>query len=172
MKKSLPRLTLVASVLLLAGCVAAVLMPTQRQLMWALLKPLVGFDPNQVKLFEQPIVKQRMTALLGGHYETTMQLLRTADQLQQEGPLFFIVSRYTPIPAIAEGAGLVWNSDTNQMAALLRKGNAAEVFVDAAQQAVITAANNEVQKVIPQWPVILQPWLNPDSSAIYRSDSN
>lgn len=128
--------------------------------MWAVLKPLVGFDPNEVNLFEQPVVKQRMTALLGERYDTAMRLLRTANQLQQEGPLFFVVSHFTPLPEIAEAAGLVWNSETNQMAALLRKGNVAEVFVDAAKQAVITSANDEVQKVIPQWPGVLRPWLD------------
>ena len=33
--------------------------------MWALLKPLVGLDPNDVGLFEQPLIKNRMQELLG-----------------------------------------------------------------------------------------------------------
>ena len=90
-------LPVVALCLLLAGCLApALLMPSSSQLMWALLKPLVGFDPNQVNLFEQPIVRNRMVALLGPNYDTTMQLLRTANELRKEGPLFYVVSRYTP----------------------------------------------------------------------------
>ena len=41
-------LPVVALCLLLAGCIApALLLPSSGQLMWALLKPLVGFDPNQ-----------------------------------------------------------------------------------------------------------------------------
>ena len=61
-------LPVVALCLLLAGCLApALLMPSSSQLMWALLKPLVGFDPNQVNLFEQPIVRNRMVALLGAN---------------------------------------------------------------------------------------------------------
>jgi hypothetical protein len=169
MKKIGVRLTLAALALYLTACVVPALMPSQSALMWAILKPLVGFDPNQVNLFEQPLVKQRMTALLGDHYNTAIQLLRTANQLQQEGPLFFVVSRFTPIPEIAEGAGLVWNSDTNQMAALLRKGEVAQVFVDTAQQAVVTAANNEIQKVVPVWPTVLQPWLKGEQQILQRT---
>jgi hypothetical protein len=165
MKKNFARLVLATFVLSLGACVVPALMPSQSALMWAILKPLVGFDPNQVNLFEQPLVKQRMTALLGDRYHTAMQLLRTANQLQQEGPLFFLVSRFTPIPEIAEGAGLVWNSDTNQMAALLRKGEVAQVFVDSAQAAVVTAANHEIQKVVPAWPTVLQPWLKLEQQA-------
>lgn len=165
MKRSRIRVALVAlaAALLLAACAAPVLlMPSSGQLMWAVLKPLVGFDPNTVNLYEQPIVKQRMTALLGEHYGTALTLLRTATQLQQEGPLFFVVSRYTPIPEIAEGAGLVWNSDTNQMAALLRRGNVAEVFAEKIQRAVIADASQTVQQAVitaPVWPTALKPWV-------------
>lgn len=159
MKKILSRLSLSALALLLAACAPMLLMPSQSQLMWALLTPLVGIDPNQVNLFEQPIVKQRMTALLGERYDTTMQLLRTASRLQQEGPLFFVVSRLTPIPEIAEGAGLVWNSETNQMAALVGDGKVAEVFAETAHRAVITQANNAIQEAVPVWPAVLQTWL-------------
>ena len=159
MKKILSRLSLSALALLLAACAPMLLMPSQSQLMWALLTPLVGIDPNQVNLFEQPIIKQRMTALLGERYDTTMQLLRTASRLQQEGPLFFVVSRLTPIPDIAEGAGLVWNSETNQMAALVGDGKVAEVFAETAHRAVITQANNAIQEAVPVWPAVLQTWL-------------
>ncbi len=159
MKKILSRLSLSALALLLAACAPMLLMPSQSQLMWALLTPLVGFDPNQVNLFEQPIIKQRMTALLGERYDTTVQLLRTASRLQQEGPLFFVVSRLTPIPDIAEGAGLVWNSETNQMAALVGDGKVAEVFAETAHRAVITQANNAIQEAVPVWPAVLQTWL-------------
>ena len=36
--------------LLLSGCVAPLLAGAQTQLMWALLKPLVGFDPSIMAL--------------------------------------------------------------------------------------------------------------------------
>lgn len=66
---------------LLGGCLApAMLLPSSSQLMWALLTPLVGFDPNRVNLFEQPVCpRNRMVALLGKHYDPTMRLLRTAN---------------------------------------------------------------------------------------------
>lgn len=134
--------------LMLSACVAPLLMmsPTS-QLMWALLKPLVGFDPNEANLFEQPLIKDRMTAMLGPNYESTMQLLKTADELQQEGPLFYVVSRYAPVPDVAKQAGMVWNADTNQLAVMVQKGDGAtQVFGEN-----LTAAT-------PTWPSAMQGW--------------
>ncbi|MGY3877251.1 hypothetical protein ACW5WK_07365 [Aeromonas enteropelogenes] len=134
--------------LMLSACVAPLLMmsPTS-QLMWALLKPLVGFDPNEVNLFEQPLIKDRMTAILGPNYDTTMQLLKTANELQQEGPLFYVISRYAPVPDIAKQAGMVWNSQTNQMSVLLQKG-------DGSTQ---TFGEN-LAATAPVWPSAMQSW--------------
>jgi hypothetical protein len=144
--------------LLLSACAAPLLvLPTQGQLMLALLEPLVGFDPNTVNLFEQPPVRQRMTALLGARYDAALQVLRTADQLKREGPLFYVVSRYTPIPELLEGAGLVWNSDTNQLAALLYKGDTREIFAETVARKVEAGAEAAVRTVTPVWP--LEPWL-------------
>jgi hypothetical protein len=179
-ERSVPRkyslLPVVALCLLLAGCLApALLMPSSSQLMWALLKPLVGFDPNQVNLFEQPIVRNRMVALLGPNYDTTMHLLRTANELRKEGPLFYVVSRYTPVPEMAQKAGLVWNSETNQMAVALMRGDVAEVFAekieamaeaqvaraeDAARDKVDATVQGAVAGVIPVWPAEMS-WVNP-----------
>ena len=146
-------------------------MPSSSQLMWALLKPLVGFDPNEVNLFEQPIVRNRMVALLGPNYDTTMQLLRTANELRKEGPLFYVVSRYTPVPEMAQKAGLVWNSETNQMAVALMKGDVTEVFAEKieamagaqvarAEDAARDKVDATVQGVIPAWPAEMS-WVNP-----------
>lgn len=179
-QRSVPRkyspLPVLALCLLLAGCLApALLMPSSSQLMWALLKPLVGFDPNEVNLFEQPIVRNRMVALLGPNYDTTMQLLRTANELRKEGPLFYVVSRYTPVPEMAQKAGLVWNSETNQMAVALMKGDVTEVFAekieamaeaqvaraeDAARDQVDATVQGAVAGVIPAWPAEMS-WVNP-----------
>jgi len=143
---------------LVTGCVAPVLlMPSSSQVMWALLQPLVGFDPNAVNLFEQPVIKQRMTALLGEQYAPAMQLLRTANELKKEGPLFYLVSRYTPVPELADKAGLVWNSDTNQMAALLGKGDVSQVFAETLRTTIEARAGEEVQKIVPKWPAELAP---------------
>ena len=144
--------------LLLTGCVAPVLlMPSSSQVMWALLRPLVGFDPNAVNLFEHPAFKQRMTALLGEQYAPAMQLLRTANELKKEGPLFYLVSRHTPVPELADKAGLVWNSDTNQMAALLGKGDVSQVFAETLRTTIEARAGEEVQKIVPKWPAELAP---------------
>lgn len=143
-----------AITLLLAGCVApALLLSPQGQLMWALLKPLVGLDPNEMNLLEQPLIKNRMQPLLGEHYDTAVTLLKTADKLQQEGPLFYLVSNHTPIPQLAEKAGFVWNSETNQMAVMLVTGGAPMVFAEQ--------LNNQAAKVVPSWPADLADYADP-----------
>ena len=147
--------------LMLSACVAPLLMmsPTS-QLMWALLKPLVGFDPNEANLFEQPLIKDRMTAMLGPNYESTMQLLKTADELQQEGPLFYVVSRYAPVPDVAKQAGMVWNADTNQLAVMVQKGDGAtQVFGEN-----LTAAT-------PTWPSAMQGWQSQATPAATAEDA-
>ncbi|MEI8613621.1 hypothetical protein P4S54_07940 [Shewanella sp. PP-He15 brown] len=140
--------------LTLNACVAPLLlMSPQGQLMWTLLKPLVGLDPNDVGLFEQPLIKNRMQELLGKNYDTTLSLLKTADKIQQEGPLIYLVSTYTPVPEMAEKAGLVWNSDTNQMAVMLMKGGAPSVFSEQ--------FSNQAQKLVPSWPKELADYTDP-----------
>ncbi|MCU8104821.1 hypothetical protein L5M38_09765 [Shewanella sp. SM101] len=140
--------------LMLNACVAPLLlMSPQGQLMWALLKPLVGLDPNDVGLFEQPLIKNRMQELLGKNYDTTLSLLKTADKIQQEGPLIYLVSTYTPVPEMAEKAGLVWNSDTNQMAVMLMKGGAPLVISEQ--------FSNQAEKRVPSWPKELADYTDP-----------
>ncbi|MCS6207995.1 hypothetical protein [Shewanella baltica] len=140
--------------LMLNACVAPLLlMSPQGQLMWALLKPLVGLDPNDVGLFEQPLIKNRMQELLGKNYDTTLSLLKTADKIQQEGPLIYLVSTYTPVPEMAEKAGLVWNSDTNQMAVMLMKGGAPLVISEQ--------FSNQTEKLVPSWPKELADYTDP-----------
>ncbi len=136
---------IIAAVLIslcLSACVSSLLIGNQFQskLMWSFLKPLVGFDPNEVNLFEAPIIKDRMTAILGDKYEPTMKLLRTAQEIQQEGALFYIASRYAPaqVQAVTDKAGLVWNSQTNQMAVMLIKDGASEIFSEQIAGAVET----------------------------------
>lgn len=160
------RLLLLCPLGLLAACAAPVLMMSpQGQLMWALLKPMVGLDPNTFNLWGQPMIQQRMTALLGDHYGTVLTLLKTANALQQEGPLFFVVSRATPIPELAEGAGLVWNAETNQMAAMIARGEVVETFAEHLRETVVAsgaaAAEAAVGDLIePRWPGAMQPWLD------------
>ncbi|MBM7455283.1 hypothetical protein HNR62_001143 [Oceanisphaera litoralis] len=142
-----PLLKVAALTLLLSGCVAPLLAMGQGQLMWALLKPMVGLDPNSTKLLEQPLIKTRMTGLLGPNYDTTVKLLSTATELQQEGPLFYLASRYDPQQG-AERASLVWNSQTNQMAALLNNGEQTRVFTESHTGKAAV------------WPQAMQDWLS------------
>jgi hypothetical protein len=138
----------------LSACVAPMLLLSpQGQLMWALLKPLVGLDPKTANLFEQPLLKGRLQALLGDNYDTAVSLLNTANKIQQEGPLFYVVSNYTPVPQLAEKAGFVWNAETNQMAVLLVSGGAPLVFAEQ--------LNQQAAKVIPSWPAELVDYTDP-----------
>lgn len=140
---------------MLQGCVApALLLSPQSQLMWALLKPMVGLDPKEVQLFKQELVRSRLQPLLGQHYQTAVTLLETADQIQQEGPLFYVASRYTPLPDVAEKAGFVWNSETNQMAVLLVSGGAPQIFAEK--------LNQQVAQQVPAWPTELAEYTDPD----------
>jgi len=141
--------------MLLQGCVApALMLSPQSQLMWALLKPMVGLDPKEVNLFKQELVRSRLQPLLGQHYETAVQLLETAEQIQQEGPLFYVASKYTPLSQVAEKAGFVWNSETNQMAVLLVSGGAPQIFAEK--------LNDEVAAQVPAWPKELAEFTDPD----------
>jgi len=138
-----------ATALLLAGCVSSLLVGNQLQsrLMWAFLEPLVGFNPNEINFFEAPLIKDRMTALLGEKYEPTMRLLRTANQIQQEGALYYVASRYAPaeVKGIVDTAGLVWNADTNQMAVLLVQDGVPDLLAEQAQ----TAATQLIEPMLP-----------------------
>jgi hypothetical protein len=129
------------------------LLAPQSQLLWALLKPMVGLDPKEANLFKQPLIQARLEPLLGSHYAAAVQLLETADKIQQEGPLFYVVSKYTPVPELAEKAGFVWNSETNQMAVLLVSGGAPQIFAEK--------LNNEIAQQVPSWPAELSDYTDP-----------
>lgn len=136
----------------LTACVSSLLIgnKAQSKLMWALLKPLVGFDPNEVNLFEKPMVKNRMVKLLGNKYEPTMKLLRTAQEIQKEGALFYVVSRYAPpkVQEITDKAAMVWNADTNQMAVLLIQDGKPEIIaeqIDKAKETITPVLPKELQ---------------------------
>lgn len=153
----IPRIAVVIIIsFALSACVTSLLVgDAQSKLMWALLKPLVGFDPNEVNLFEQPMIKNRMIKLLGSRYDGTMRLLKTANEIRQEGALFYVVSRYTPLPGVAqktaEKAGFVWNADTNQMAIMLVTGGAPTVLaeqIDKAKTAITPSWPTELQQII------------------------
>lgn len=135
--------------LFLSACISSLLIGNQVQskLMWSLLKPLVGFDPNEVKLLENPMIKDRMTTLLGDKYEPTMKLLKTAQEIQQEGALFYVASRYAPpqFQEITDKAAMVWNADTNQMAVMLIKDGTPEILSEQ-----IEGAKEKITPVLPK----------------------
>jgi hypothetical protein len=145
--------------LLLSGCVAPLLAGAQSQLMWAFLKPLVGFDPNEVNLFEQPLIKDRMQPLLGEHYGTAVTLLKTADEIQQEGPLFYVLSNNKVTGPLADKAGFVWNSQTNQMAVLLQQEGKSAIFSEPLANAAADTAGAAAG--VPVWPQSMQALVTP-----------
>jgi hypothetical protein len=62
------------------------------------------------------------------------------------------------VPELADKAGLVWNSDTNQMAALLGKGDVSQIFAETVRTTIEARANEQVQKIVPKWPAELVPF--------------
>jgi len=154
--KWLQQLKVFCVALLLSGCFApALLVSSQAQLVGELLRPLVGFNPLDVKLFENPLIKDRMVALMGeDNYRTATTLLYTATALQVQGPLYFVTSEHSPLPHLAEKAGFVWNADHNQMAILLVSGGKTEIFAEA--------VNSAAGAVIPSWPKELVDYTSPD----------
>ena len=145
---------------LLAACLGGLVARAGTEIVLAILKPMVGLDPNSNGLFQQPVIKERMQGFLGDKYEPVMQLLMTANDLQEEGPLFYVVSRYTPVPQLAEKAGFVWNSDTNQMAVMLITGGSPTVI---AERVLIKQANEKIAEAVPQWPAEFQTILDQDA---------
>lgn len=138
--------------LCLVGCVSSLLVGNQMQarLMGALLTPLIGFNPADVDLFEIPLVKDRMTAILGDNYEPAMALLNTAQSIQKEGALFYVVSRYAPseVREITDQAAMIWNADTNQMAVMLIQDGMPQVFSEQIA--------NATEALVPTLPVEVQ----------------
>lgn len=151
------RLPVFFAALLLTGCLApALLLGNQSQILGELLRPLVGFNPLDVKLFENPLIKDRMVALMGEeNYRTATTLLYTATELQMQGPLFFVTSKHSPLPHLAEKAGFVWNKEHNQMAILLVSGGKTEIFTEL--------VHSGAKEIIPSWPDELLEYTKPEN---------
>lgn len=144
------KLLLLGLCAVLSGCFAPMLAMGPSQLMWSFIKPFVGLDPSSSRLFEQPMIKNRMTALLGDDYEETLALLRTAPALKQEGTLFYLASPQDE--DATKTAGLVWNAQTNKMSALVSDGKKTQLF-------------NEPNSTVPVvWPKSLAPLVAPTNS--------
>lgn len=146
----------------LSGCMAPLVAPlmadAQSKLLWALIKPMVGLDPNEVNLFEQPLIKDRLQPLLGDHYGTAISLLKTADEVQQEGPMFYVLSNNALTKPLADKAGFVWNAQTNQMAVLLQQqGQPQQVFSEAlGASGAASSAATATSAAVPTWPTAMQ----------------
>lgn len=123
--------TLLMLVCMLSACTSLLIgNRAQTMLLKAFLTPLIGFDPTEVKLLEQPMIKDRLQPLLGDKYEPTMKLLNTAQEIQRDGALFYIASKYAPteVKDVVDKAGMVWNADTNQFAVMLIKDGVPDII--------------------------------------------
>ena len=149
------RLLVLALCALLSGCVAPMLAMGPSQLMWGFIKPFVGLDPSSSQLFEKPMIKSRMTELLGDDYEETLALLRTAPALKQEGTLFYLASPTED--GETQAAGLVWNAQTNKMSALVNNGQETKLF---------TEPNSTVPVV---WPKTLKSLVAPNKNGAAKA---
>lgn len=156
------------AVLLLSGCLGQLVAAATKEVLFRLLVPMVGLDPNETRLFQQPIIRDRLQAFLGPQYEPVVALLGTAEELQREGPLFYVVSRYTPVPEFAEQAGFVWDADANRMAVMLVTGGSPTVIAEqlvreqAAEQVAGAVAGTPVGEAL-RWPGQLQAILDADA---------
>lgn len=153
--KQLLLIYVVAITTFLAGCAAPLLlMSPQAQIMMAIIKPMIGLDPNKAGFFEQPAVQERLKPLLGPYYDDTITILKTAEKIQQEGPLVYMLSKDSPLPQVAEKAGLVYNTDTNQLAVLLVTGGSPQIFAEK--------LTKEASEQVPVWPKELEPFTSVD----------
>lgn len=144
-----------AIITFLAGCAAPlILMSPQGQLMMSIIKPMIGLDPNKAGFFDQPVIQERLKPLLGPYYDDTITVLKTAEKIQQEGPLVYMLSKDSPIPQVAEKAGLVYNTDTNQLAVLLVTGGSPQIFAEK--------LSKETADQVPVWPKELEPFTSVD----------
>lgn len=141
-----------ACCLVLASC--TLVMGPQAALINSLFEKFVGVSPLDAKIFEHPLIKGRMQDLLGDKYDATMKILNTASAIQKEGPLYYVVSRYTPIPEFAEKAGFVYNTETNQMVVLLLKGDVHKLLYETVGKAT--------EKVAPALPKELDVLIHPE----------
>lgn len=94
----------------------------------AVFTQLVGKSPDQ--LLEDSRIQDRLRPLLGDNYDPAMKLLKTAREVQREGALFYVASRYAPdeVKGVLNTAAMVYNADTNQMAVMLLGGDKPEII--------------------------------------------
>ncbi|MGN0921447.1 MAG: hypothetical protein ACI4NJ_06985 [Cellvibrio sp.] len=94
----------------------------------AVFTQLVGKSPEQ--LLADYRIQDRLKPLLGEHYEPAMKLLQTAREVQREGALFYVASRYAPdeVKGALSTAAMIYNADTNQMAVMLLGEDTAQII--------------------------------------------
>lgn len=149
------KIALIAALCLsLASC--TLLLGPQAALINALFEKFVGVSPLSAQIFEHPLIKGRMQELLGDYYGPTVQLLNTASAIQKEGPLYYVISRYTPLPEFADKAGFVYNTDSNQMLVMILKGESKKVLFETVDKAA--------KKVMPPLPKEMQLLMNPQKA--------
>jgi hypothetical protein len=81
--------------------------------------------------------------------------------------LYYVISKHSPIPDIADKAGFVWNAENNQMAVMLLTGGSPQVFaeklvkdtvnakVEQTQEQIKQAGKDQLSQQVPLWPTEL-----------------
>ena len=122
------------------------MMSPTSQLMWACSNPLVGFDPERgqpVRAAADQGQNDRHAGTQLRHHHAVAQDRQRA--LQQEGPLFYVVSRYARYRTRQAGRHGVGTPTPTSFAVMLQKGTGAtQVFGEN-----LTAAT-------PVWPSTMQ----------------
>ncbi|MDZ7924232.1 MAG: hypothetical protein U5M23_09240 [Marinagarivorans sp.] len=179
-------LVVVLIISLLTGCTSLIVgNRMQSAILGALFESVLGFNPNDVKILENPAVKSRMQAMLGDKYDVTVSLLREAQKIQRDGAAYYILAKTAPVItktiaektglsqettgaalALVNNAGMSWDSNLNQFSVLLVEDGVPKVFSEAVGQ-----GKESVGKTVSQNSVALLPALPKEMQAVYDQAS-
>ena len=181
-------LVIVMLITLLGGCTSLLLgNRLQSAILGALFESVLGFNPNDVKLLEHPAVKSRMQAMLGSKYEPTVALLREAQKIQRDGAVYYVLAKAAPTVthaiakqtglsqeqtnaalALANNAGLSWDSNLNKFSVLLVQDGVPQLFSEPVTTAGETATTPTQEPVSPSIAVALMPSLPKEMQTVYH----
>jgi hypothetical protein len=180
-------LIIVMIVSLLGGCTSLIFgNRLQSAVLGALFESVLGFNPNDVKLLENPAVKSRMQSMLGSKYEPTVALLREAQKIQRDGAAYYLLAKAAPTItntiakqtgmsqeqtnaalALANNAGLSWDSNLNKFSVLLVQDGVPQLFSEPTATEGDAASEPSQEPVSPSIAAALVPSLPKEMQAVY-----
>jgi hypothetical protein len=141
---------------LLAGCTSLLIgNRMQSALIGALFEQFLGFNPNDAKLFDNPIVKGRMQAMLGNKYEPTLKLLREAQAIQRDGAVFYVLGKALPAADKALNGDKAGTGALGIASQLLQGPKDPAALAEAGGQAVLDNAGMSFNPEKNQFTVML-----------------